>query len=137
MPRSGEGEFQFLQLRLEERVGHIRQLETLKGNSAVEISKLKKEVKRLEGELRSCDQGMETLMAERVDVVNQVMTWEAKAIAAKDSLKEGELMRDFDTAKVIDEALVEFKSSDEFATLLKKDHDTGFDTGVEAIFYNI
>ena len=43
------------------------------GNQLVEISKLKEEVKRLEGELKSHDQGMETLMAERVDLVRQVM----------------------------------------------------------------
>ena len=65
-----EGEFQSLQSRLEEREGHIRQLEKLKGNQAIEISKLKEEVKRLEGELKSRDQGMETLMAERAGIVN-------------------------------------------------------------------
>ena len=64
-----KGEFQSLQTRLEEREGHIRQLEILEGNQAVEISKLKEEVKRLEGELKSCNQGMETLMAERADLV--------------------------------------------------------------------
>ena len=60
-----EGEFQSLQTRLEEREDHIRQLEVLKGNKAVEISKLKEEVERLKGKLKSRDQGMETLMAER------------------------------------------------------------------------
>ena len=40
------------------------------GNQAVEISKLKEEVKRLEGELRSCDQGIEALMAETADLVD-------------------------------------------------------------------
>ena len=50
-----EGEFQSLQTRLEEREreSHIRQLEVFEGNQVVEISKLKKEVKRLEGELKS------------------------------------------------------------------------------------
>ena len=51
-----EGEIQSLQTRLEEREGRIRQLEVLKRNQAVEISKLKEEVKRLKGELRSHDQ---------------------------------------------------------------------------------
>ena len=54
--------------------GHIRQLEVLEGNQIVEISKLKEEVKRLKGELRSHDQGMEALMAERADLVDQVMS---------------------------------------------------------------
>ena len=57
---------------MEERESHIRQLEILEGNQVVEISKLK-EVKRLEGELKSPDQGMETLMVERVDLICQVM----------------------------------------------------------------
>ena len=48
-------EFQFLQIRQEERKGHIRQLETLEGKQTVEISKLKEEVKRSEGELRGHD----------------------------------------------------------------------------------
>ena len=33
--------------------------------------------------------------------------------------------------------LAKFKSSDEFTTLPKKDHDTRFDAGAEVIFYNI
>ena len=48
------------------RKGHIRKLEVLQGNQAVEISKLKEEVKRLEGELRSREQGIETLMVQRL-----------------------------------------------------------------------
>ena len=46
-------------------------------------------------------------------------------------------MRGLDIANEVDKALVKFKSSNEFVALLKKDHDTGFDVGVEAIFYNI
>ena len=40
----------------------------------MEISKLKEEVKRLEGELKSSDQGMEALMAERVDLIDHIMS---------------------------------------------------------------
>ena len=50
-----EGELQSLQTRLKEKEGHIKKLEVLEGNQAVEISKLKEEVKRLEGKLRSHD----------------------------------------------------------------------------------
>ena len=132
-----EGEFQSLQTRLEEREGHIRQLEVLKGNQAVEISKLKEEVKKLEGELKNRDQGMETLMAEMADIVHQVMHWEAEAIAAKDLLKEVKFTKGLDIAKAVDEALAKFKNSDEFNALLKKDHDASFDAGVEVVFYNI
>ena len=42
-----EGEIQSLQTRLEEKEGHIRKLVVLEGNQLVEISNLKKEVKRL------------------------------------------------------------------------------------------
>ena len=122
---------------MEERESHIGQLEILEGNQAVEISKLKEEVKRLKSELRSRDQGMETLMAEKADLVNQVMNWEAEAIASKNSLKETELKKGLNIANTVYEALTKFKSSDEFAVLLKKDHDTRFDARVEAIFYNI
>ena len=76
-------------------------------------------------------------MAERVDLIGQVMHWEAEAIAAKDFLKEVKFTRVLDIANEVDEALAKCKNSDDFAVLLKKDHDTGFDTGVEAIFYNI
>ena len=102
----------------------------------MEISKLKEEVKRLEGELKSPDQGMETLMMERANIVNQVMNWEVEAIVAKDFLKEVELTRGLDMANAVDEVLVKFKNSDEFIALLKKNHDIGFDTRVETIFYN-
>ena len=95
---------------------------------------MKKEVKRLEVELRSHDQGMKTLMAERADLVDQVISWEAEAITSKDSLKEAKLSREKDIANAVDEALAKFKSSDEFTTLFKKDHDIGFDVEVEASF---
>ena len=88
----------------------------------MEISKLKEEVKRLEGELRSRDQGMETLMVEMADLVDQVMNWEVEAIATRDSLNEVKLSRGIDIANAIDEALAKFKSSDESTALLKKDH---------------
>ena len=76
-------------------------------------------------------------MAERTDLVHQVMHWEVEAIATKDFLKEAEFIRGLDITNAVDEALVKFKNSDEFTTLLKKDHEVGFDTGVEVIFYNI
>ena len=44
-------------------------------------------------------------------------------IAAKDFLKEAESMKGLDIANTVDEALAKFKNSDEFAALLKKDHD--------------
>ena len=103
----------------------------------MEISKLKEEVKRLECELMSRYQGMEALVADRADLVDKVINWEAEAITAKDSLKEAELSKGEDIANAVDEALVKFKSSDEFTALLKKDHDIGFDAKVEAIIYNI
>ena len=49
-------------------------MEVLKGNQAVEISKMKEEIKRLEGKLRTRDQGMEALMEERADLVDQIMS---------------------------------------------------------------
>ena len=103
----------------------------------VEISKLKEEVKKLGGELRSRDRRIETLMAESVDLVDQVMNWEVQVIAARDSLKEPELSKDADIANAVDEALAKFKSSDKFATLLKKGHDIVLNARVKAIFYNI
>ena len=85
----------------------------------MEISKLKEEVKRLE--LKSRDLGMETLMAEKADIICQVMHWEAESIAAKDSLKKSEYTRGLDIANVVDEDMAKFKSSDEFTILLKKE----------------
>ena len=92
---------------------------------------------RLAGLLKSHNQGMETLMAKMADLVNQVMNQEVEAIATKDFLKEVELTKGLDIANAVDDALTKFKNSDEFTALLKKDHDTGFDARVEAIFYNI
>ena len=50
-------------------------------------------------------------------------------ITTRDALNEAELSRSKDIANVVDEALAKFKSLKEFATLLKKDHDTGFEVG--------
>ena len=95
----------------------------------MEISKLKEEVKRLEGELRGWDQGIEAL-TKRADLIDQVISLEAEAITARDFLKEAKLSRGEDIANVVD-------SLKEFAALLKKDYDTKFNAGVEVIFYNI
>ena len=75
----------------------------------MEISKLKEEVKRLEGELRGCDQGIEAL-TKRADLVDQVISLEVEAITARDFLKEPKLSRGEDIANVVDEALAKFKS---------------------------
>ena len=103
----------------------------------MEISKLNEKVKRVEGELKSRDQGMETLMAERADLINQVMNWEAEVIAAKNFLKEIKFTMVLDIVNAVNETLAKFKNSNEFTALLKKDHDVGFNARVEAIFYNI
>ena len=103
----------------------------------MEISKLNEEVKRLKGQLRSHDQGIKALMAVRIDLVDQVMSWEAEEITTRDSLKEAELSRGEDIANGVDEALAKFKISDKFVVLLKKHHDTRFDAQIEVIFYNI
>ena len=63
----------------------------LEGNQAVEISKLKDDVKTLNDELRSDDQGIEALRTEKADLINQVMSWEVKATTARHSVKEAEL----------------------------------------------
>ena len=76
-------------------------------------------------------------MVEKVDLIDQVMSWEAEAITAKKSLKEAELSKSEDVDNVVDKALVKFKDSKELAALIKKDHDIGCDARVEAIFYNI
>ena len=119
-----EGELQSLQTRLEEKESHIKRLEVLEGTQVVEISRLNEEVKRLEDKLRSHDQGIEALMVERADLVDQVMSWEAEAMTARDSLKEVELSKGEDIANTVDKALAKFNSSKEFVALLKKDHDT-------------
>ena len=132
-----KGELQSLQMRLKERESQIKRLEVLERNQVIEISKLKDKVKRPEGKLRSCDQGIETLMAESAELVDQVMSWEAEEITTKDSLKEAKLLRSADIANAVDEALAKFKSLEEFVVLFKKDHDTRFEAMVEAILYNI
>ena len=60
-----------------------------------------------------------------------------EVIATKDFIKEAELTKGLDITNEVNEAneaLTKFKNPDEFVALLKKDHDTGFDVGVEAIF---
>ena len=47
------------------------------------------------------------------------------------------LQRGEDITNAVDGALAKFKSLYWFAALLKKDHNTGFDAEVEAIFDNI
>ena len=46
-------------------------------------------------------------------------------------------MRDVEVASVVAEAVVKFKESEEFITLLKKDYHNDYDVGVVKIFYNV
>ena len=46
-------------------------------------------------------------------------------------------MRDVEVASVVAEAVVNFKESEEFTALLKKDYHNDYDVGAVEIFYNI
>ena len=132
-----EGELQFLQLKLKEDEELIDQFEMLKGTQAVEIFRLKERVSQPKDELKGCNKKIEALTSEKVDLIEQVQTREAKALSAKESLKETEFMRDVEVASAIVEAIVKFKESKEFIALLKKEYHNGYDVGVVEIFYNI
>ena len=122
-----EGELQSLQLKLKENKDLINRLEMLEGTQAVEISWLKEKVGKLEDELKGCDKKIKVLTSEKVDLIVQVHTREAEALSARELLKEIELMRDVEVASAIAEAIVKFKESEEFTTLLKKDYHNGYD----------
>ena len=106
-----------------------------------ELSKLKKEDKKLEDGLRSRNEIIETLVSDKADLTKKVMNFEAKAWAIEEYLKEVELARDDEIARVVEATVVKFKHSEEFVVLIKEKydagHDTGDDVGVEEIFYNI
>ena len=87
--------------------------------------------------MRGRDQNIEALASERANLIEQVQTQEVEALSAKESFKEAKFTRDVEVASAVAEAIVKFKVSKEFITLLKKDYHNGYDVGVVEIFYNI
>ena len=81
------------------------------------------------------------MVDDNASLLNKVMTWEAEALAAMGFLKEAKLAKDEEIAKAKRVAMANYQGSEEFATLLKKECDIGYDEGydasMEAIFYNI
>ena len=106
-----------------------------------ELSRLKEENKKLEGELRSRDERIKALADNNADLIDKVATFEAKSQAAEEYLKEAKLARDTKITRAAEEAVLKFKQFEEFTALLKKEHDAGYDMGydvsVEEIFFNI
>ena len=98
---------------------------------------MKERIIQLKNELKGHDQKIEALTSEMAYHIEQVQTREAKAMLAKESLKEAKFMRDVEVASAIAEALVKFKESKEFTALLKNDYHNGYDVGEVEIFYNI
>ena len=109
----------------------------LEGTQAVGISQLKERVSKLDDELKGCDKKIEALTSERVDLIRHVQTREAEVLSARELLKEVEFMRDVEVARAVAEAVVKFKESEEFTTLLKKDYHNDYNVKVMEIFYNI
>ena len=110
-----------------------------------EHTRLRKENGKLEGKLRGHQERLETLTIDNAILTGKVSTFEAKAWAAEERLKEVEFARDVDVGEAGEEAMAKFRRSEEFFVFLKAEHDvgyatgydTGYDTGVEEIFFNI
>ena len=75
----------------------------------MENSQLKERVSQLEDELKGCDKKIEALTSKRVDLVEQVQTREAKALSARELLKEAEFMKDVEVATMVAEVVFKFK----------------------------
>ena len=65
-------------------------------------------IEKLEGELKGRDERINILVEDNTDLSNKVMTWEAEALAAKGFLKEVELARDEEIARVTEAAVAEY-----------------------------
>ena len=55
-------------------------------------------------------------------------------MSAKELLKKAEFMRDVEVASMVADAVVKFKESKEFTTLLKKDYHNGYNVEVMETF---
>ena len=132
-----KGQLQSTLLKLKENEDLIKRMEAIKVAQVEELFRLRKENKKLKGELRSRDKRIETLGSNTADLIDKVMNVEARAWAIEEYLKEAELARDDEIARAAEEAVVTFKQSEEFVALLKKEHDEGYDIDIEEIFFNI
>ena len=131
--------------QLESTLSKLKDNEDLiKLMKAIEITQVE-ELSRLREELSNRDKQIKALVSDKVDLVEEVIYFEAKAWVAKEYLKEGMLMRNVEIAEAAKEAtkeaVVKFKDSEEFVALFEKKyeagHDAGYDVGVEDTFHNI
>ena len=98
-------------------------MEAIKVAQVEELSKLREENKKLEGKLRSHDERIEALAGNNAELTGKVATFEARAWAAKEYLKEAKVAKDAEITRAVKEAMVRFKQSEEFTALLKKEHE--------------
>ena len=127
--------------KLKENEELFKQTEAIEAAQVEELSRLREEKEKLEGELRSCHKRVETLANDNTILTSKVTTLESRARAAEEQLKEVEFERDAKIEKAANEAIAKFKQSEEFAALLEVERDAGrdagYDEGIEEIFFNI
>ena len=136
--RITEGQLESTLSKLKANKDLIKRMEAIEIAQAEELSKLREE-------LSNRDKQIKALVRDKADLVEEVTNFEAKAWVAEEYLKEVMLARDAEIAEATNEAakeaMMKFKDSEEFTTLLEKRYEVGCDVGynarVEDIFYNI
>ena len=74
-----------------------------------ELSRLRKENRKLEDRLSSRDERIKALVNDNAGLIDKVMNFKARAWAAEEYLKKAELARDDEIARAAKDAVVKFK----------------------------
>ena len=72
----------------------MKQIEVIEVAQVEELSRLREENMKLKGEIRSHDEKIKALASDNADLTDKVVTFEARAWAAKEYLKEVGLVKD-------------------------------------------
>ena len=76
-------------------------------------------------------------MNDHTIVTTKVSVLEARAIAAEKRATQEEFIRDATIQKAVEQAVENFKKSEEYVAIMTTQCDMGYDTWVEEIFFNI
>ena len=102
-----------------------------------EFAKIKDENEELKGKLRDSQASFRALQNDFSIVTDKVSSLEERAKAFKECVTQEEFNRDAAIQEVMEQAIEDFNRPEKYTATMTTQYDTGYDTKVEEIFFNI
>ena len=116
----------------------MKRVEVAEASWVEEFAKIQDENEELKRYMRDSQAGLLTLANDRIVVTTKVSVLEARARrSAEECSAQEEFVKDMAIQEAVEQAVDNFKQSEEYATLMTTSYDAGYDTGVEEILFDI